>query len=225
MPPGMIPDDDASYYEEEPEGLAPIEESEDSYDSGGATKGSDEQLSGAGSRLGMNEAASHSTVVIRPPILPNGQAAYDEAVTDAEVEAAGLGAPPAYETPGVPAQQSQQPVPAPSPPPSPSSARRRSTHAERTSISGRGTALRPGDLGNGIDTIRPVKRVDAAGSLKLSAEYVGAVRESAENGVRMNGSVDGKDHRRKASDTARAGRAMIDDVVVPVVQNVRPFTL
>lgn len=36
MPPGMIPDDDASHYGEEVEieGLAPIEESEDSYDEG-----------------------------------------------------------------------------------------------------------------------------------------------------------------------------------------------
>lgn len=60
----MKPDDDASYYdaEFEIEGLAPIEESEDSYDSGGATKGSEERLAG----LGANEHASRSMVVIRP---------------------------------------------------------------------------------------------------------------------------------------------------------------
>lgn len=64
MPPGMIPDDDASYYDEEVEieGLTPIEESGDSYDSGGVTKGSEEHLAGHGA----NEHASRSTVVIRP---------------------------------------------------------------------------------------------------------------------------------------------------------------
>ncbi|EJD01512.1 Pkinase-domain-containing protein [Fomitiporia mediterranea MF3/22] len=235
MPPGMIPDDDASYYDDEGEieGLAPIEESEDSYDSGAATKGSEERLSGAGARLGMNDEASHSTVVIRPPLPPNGRAAFDgkdfadEAVVDAD--AGGLGAPPAYDQPGIsqqdqlPQQQQQQRAPrtTPSPPPSPRSERRRSTHAERTKTGGSGTALRPADIGNGIDTIRPVKRVDAAGSLRLSAEYVGAVREGTDGSVRINGTAnfEGKDHRRKASDNARAGRAMVDEIVVPIVQN------
>ncbi|KAL5527754.1 hypothetical protein ACEPAG_6555 [Sanghuangporus baumii] len=260
MPPGMIPDDDASYYDDELEGLAPIEESEDSYDSGAATKGSDDPFSGSGGRLGMNDAASHSTVVIRPPLPPasNGRTSVygsresaDEALAnpdaDADAEAAGLGAPPAYDTPGAsPSPQQQSPLStntgtgnangnvtgtgnSNSPPPSPNSARRRSTHAERTS--GRGTPLRPGDIGNGVDTIRPVKRVDTAGSLKLSAEYVGAVREGLEAGYNTRGSAssggaaaaegekDSKERRRRASENARAGRAMMDEVVVPVVQN------
>ncbi|KAL5530060.1 hypothetical protein ACEPAF_6317 [Sanghuangporus sanghuang] len=256
MPPGMIPDDDASYYDEELEGLAPIEESEDSYDSGAATKGSDDPFSGSGGRLGMNDAASHSTVVIRPPLPSNGRSSVygaresaDEALAnagaDADAEAAGLGAPPAYDTPGAsPSPQQQPPLSSTgtatgnangtgtgnsnSPPPSPNSVRRRSTHAERTS--GRGTPLRPGDIGNGVDTIRPVKRVDTAGSLKLSAEYVGAVREGLEGGNNTRGSGssggggvererDSKERRRRASENARAGRAMMDEVVVPVVQN------
>ncbi|KAH8118693.1 Pkinase-domain-containing protein [Phellopilus nigrolimitatus] len=217
MPPGMVPDEDDPYYDEDVdiEGLAPIEESEDSYDTGGATKGSDEHHGNAAARLGQNDAASHSTVVIRPPI---GRNSFDgknvDGEEEAEAEAGALGAPPAYDTPGVPQQQQQQQQRGgTSPPPSPNSMRRRATFAERTSTAGRGTQLHAVDLGNGVDTIRPVKRVDAAGSLKLSAEYVGAVREGAD------GTVPRGPHKRRGSDNARAGRAMVDEVVVPVVQN------
>ena len=251
MPPGMIPDDDASYYDDDGlEGLAPIEESEDSYDSSAATKGSDDPFSAMGvGRLGMNDAAAHSTIVIKPPLHPrNGRASADEALAassdDEEAEAVGgLGAPPAYDTPdaGSPAQQQQPDIGSRnsnSPPPSPTTGRRRSTRAERTTTSGRGTALRPGDIGNGVDTIRPVKRVDTAGSLKLSAEYVGAVREGLEGGTRGSAgsgnsgegkdgkdgkeSKESKENRRRASENAKAGRTMMDEVVVPAVQNVRP---
>ena len=232
MPPGMIPDDDASFYDDEGdtlEGLAPIAESEDSYDSSAATKGSGEM-----NRLGSNEAASHSTVIIKPVTTIAGRrdAFGGDGEEDAEEEANVLGAPPAYDTPGA----TREPSPvingthsSNSPPPSPNTARRRSTFAERTLSDGRGTQLRPADLGNGIDTIRPVKRVDAAGSLKLSAEYVGQIREGA-NGTSGSGSSGesadggangGKGRKRRGSENARAGRAMLDEVVVPVFQNVR----
>ncbi|KAI5120669.1 hypothetical protein M0805_006958 [Coniferiporia weirii] len=78
--------------------------------------------------------------------------------------------------------------------------------------------LRAADLGNGVDTIRPVKRVDAAGSLRLSAEFVGAAREGSE-GAAQRGSGGVKGHPRRASDNARAGVAMVDEVVVPVLQS------
>ena len=76
------------------------------------------------------------------------------------------------------------------------------------------------------DTIRPVKKYDAAGSLKLSAEYVGAVRENSTmssngSGSSGEGALPGK--KRRTNENARAGRAMIDEVVVPVVQNVSSF--
>ena len=208
MPPGMIPDDDASYYDEEvdTEGLAPIAESEDSYDSGAATKGSEERVPGSG--IGVNtDAAQSNTMVIRGDFVDD------------------KGEPPAYDTPVVPtapSTPSRRNSESNSPPPSPNSMRRK-TFAERTQTNGRGTALGAADLGNGIDTIRPVKRVDTIGSLKLSAEYVGAVREGAENGSRGNGEVKG--HARRGSENVRAGRAMIDEVVVPVVQNVSHILL
>ncbi|THH05623.1 hypothetical protein EW145_g4657 [Phellinidium pouzarii] len=223
MPPGMIPDEDTLYDDEEVEieGLAPIEESEDSYDSGAATKGSDEQYGAAAARLGLNDAATRSTVVIRSA----GRDTFGEGDFDREVEAesGALGAPPAYDTPEVAQQhrQHQREESGNSPPPSPNSVRRRATFAERTSTSGRGTQLRAADLGNGVDTIRPVKRVDAAGSLRLSAEFVGAVREGAEGSPTSptKGSSGSKEHKRRGSDNARAGRAMVDEVVVPIVQN------
>ena len=276
MPPGMVPDPDELFDEEaedegsgeaEVEGLAAIEEGEDSaYDTDGATKGSgdDPFVLGPG-RLGMNDAAAHSTVVIRRQPSAHGTfggsgdwkddptdpARVDitdasVAVRDADVEAdadrlvAALGAPPAYEndaqtrTPATIQTQLQQTTRSShstSPPPSPTTGRRAS-YAARSSTAGRGTALRAVDLGNGVDTIRPVKRVDAAGSLRLSAEYVGAIREARDDGGTVNsvggpGSLEntGKGHKKKGSDMARTGKMMVDDVIVPVVQNVSSFFL
>ncbi|CUA69147.1 Serine/threonine-protein kinase svkA [Rhizoctonia solani] len=114
---------------------------------------------------------------------------------------------------------------------SPTSPRqKRSSHAARNDPSG--TVVREGDVGDGMNTMRPVKRVDAAGSLRLSNEYVGSVRSrssgdsgegSGENAltesVISNG--DAKAARKRAKslgESAQAGRALVDEVVVPVLQ-------
>lgn len=246
MPPGMIPDED--FIEEEEEGLAAIEESEDSFDSGAATKGSEEPLGGSG--IGVNDGASHSTVIIRRPSFQDAFDGRPEQLDEpaspgasADQLVAALGAPPAYDTPS-PHIQTQTHAQTPSssssnsPPASPT---KRTSYAERTNTRGRGTQLRPADLGNGVDTIRPVKRVDAAGSLRLSAEYVGAVREREEGGGGTRGSAgsgnsggkDGKESEKekerkkkeKQKEHKKAGRLMVDDVIVPIMQNVSFYLL
>ncbi|CAE6526729.1 unnamed protein product [Rhizoctonia solani] len=112
---------------------------------------------------------------------------------------------------------------------SPTSPRqKRSSHAARNDPNG--TVVREGDVGDGMNTMRPVKRVDAAGSLRLSNEYVGSVRsrssgdsgEGGENGltesVISNGDAKAARKGAKSSESAKAGRALVDDVVVPVLQ-------
>ena len=56
MPPGMVAEDDE--YDSD---------NQDSIDTGAATKGSDPIPNG----IGMNHDASHSTVIIKPPRLPD----------------------------------------------------------------------------------------------------------------------------------------------------------
>lgn len=211
MPPGMVPDED--YIEEEDE--YQDDSNHGSVDTGAATKGSDPMHAG----IGMNHAAAHSTVIIRNPPSPADEkdvpglmqgelSGSEEASADTHgpstpPTAAPLGAPPAYS----------------------GSVRstKRSSYAARTDV--RGTALREADLGTGIDTIRPVKKVDAAGSLRLSAEFVGSRRsqEGREGSISTPGSPS-KDrsigHKRGATEIAKAGRSMIDQVVVPVLQKV-----
>lgn len=134
--------------------------------------------------LGMNPDASHSTIIVKPPHSPGGIALQSE-------ETPG-GAPPAYS----------------------GSVRssRRASYAARTSVDGAGTVLREADLGTGVDTIRPVKKVDGAGSLRLSSEFVGSIRK--------DGSISSRSstvHKRAASETARAGRSLVEDVVLPIL--------
>jgi len=93
---------------------------------------------------------------------------------------------------------------------------RRASYAARTSVDGAGTVLREADLGTGVDTIRPVKKVDGAGSLRLSSEFVGSIRK--------DGSISSRSptvHTRAASETARAGRSLVEDVVLPILSQVR----
>ncbi|CAE6411496.1 unnamed protein product [Rhizoctonia solani] len=107
---------------------------------------------------------------------------------------------------------------------------KRSSHAARNDPNG--TVVRESDVGDGMNTMRPVKRVDAAGSLRLSNEYVGSIRSRSsgdsgegnnENGlgesVISNGEA--KEARKRAKslgESAKAGRALVDEVVVPVLQ-------
>ncbi|TDL29875.1 Pkinase-domain-containing protein [Rickenella mellea] len=212
MPPGMVADDESIYEEE---GLAPIEESDDSYDTGGATKGSG-TINGKANGIGSNTQAAHSTIGIRrpqdvPALMTGGDSSSpDESsaegpttpVQGSPTDVSALGAPPAYS----------------------GSVRstRRSSYVERHSAAG--TVLRPEDFDDGgMGTLRPIKKLDKAGSLRLSAEYVGTMRKE---GHGTNPSISpvethghGHGHKRAASEAAKAGRTMVNDVVLPTIQN------
>ncbi|KAG8739377.1 hypothetical protein FRC10_005696, partial [Ceratobasidium sp. 414] len=117
----------------------------------------------------------------------------------------------------------------PTTPTSPRSQKRLS-YAERNNPNG--AVVREGDVGDGMNTMRPVKRVDAAGSLRLSHEYVGSVRSrgsgdsgegSGENGlsesVTSNGESKTPGKRKKSvNESAKAGKALVEEVVIPVLQ-------
>jgi serine/threonine-protein kinase 24/25/MST4 len=92
-----------------------------------------------------------------------------------------------------------------------------------------GSIVRASDVGNGSDTLRPFKKVDAAGSLRLSSDYVGSIRgkddasptspgSDTANGSGTNGS--GKSHKRTQSEFSRAGSAMVTEIIVPTIQKV-----
>jgi len=101
---------------------------------------------------------------------------------------------------------------------------RRSSYAARTAPNG--TIVREADLGTGVDTIRPVKKIDTTGSLRLSSEYVGSMRAregSGSNSLTTSPTSPVKDksssmHKRAASDAAKAGRSLVDEVVLPALQ-------
>jgi len=99
---------------------------------------------------------------------------------------------------------------------------RRSSYAARTAPNG--TIVREADLGTGVDTIRPVKKIDTTGSLRLSSEYVGSMRaREGSSSLTTSPTSPGKDksssvHKRAASDAAKAGRSLVDDVVLPALQ-------
>lgn len=191
MPPGM---------EEEDEEESEFEECTTSIETG-ATKGSEPIVAGG---LGMNHQAAHSTVIIRPSRpqtsdsdISNSSEELAIASNEASDPAAPLGAPPAYS----------------------GSIRssRRASYAARNTVSGAGTVLREADLGTGVDTIRPVKKVDPVGSLRLSAEYVGSLRKDGSGSAPTSPTT----RRRASSEAAKAGKAIVEDVVLPIIQNVR----
>jgi len=93
---------------------------------------------------------------------------------------------------------------------------RRASYAARTSRDGTGTVLREADLGTGVDTIRPVKKVDPVGSLKLSADFVGSIRKEG------SGSNPGSPtmHRRANSEMGKAGTSLVEDVILPILDRV-----
>ncbi|EJD48435.1 Pkinase-domain-containing protein [Auricularia subglabra TFB-10046 SS5] len=208
------------------------DEDDDPFDTGGAVKGSDVGANG----IGMNPAAAHSTVVIRPaPLSDSPGSSLDELVNNAPApgphspptasaaalvaavsgaDAIGLGAPPAYSSPNNSTGSLR------------GSTGRRSSYNARTNPNG--TIMRPADLGTGMDTVRPVKRVDAANSLRLSAEYINSTRRSGSSGPTSPTASEAgsgspgkliKPHpRRSPSEVAKAGSAMIDEVVLPTLQ-------
>lgn len=93
---------------------------------------------------------------------------------------------------------------------------RRSSYAARTSVDGAGTILSPADLGTGIDTIRPVKKVDPVGSLRLSSEFVGSLRKEGSASSPRSPTA----HSRGTSEIAKAGRSLVDEVILPMLTHV-----
>lgn len=202
MPNGMVPDID-----EESE----FEENIPSIDTGAATKGSDGLPHGIGSNL----QASHSTVVIKPleKAAPFGKEIHEEEddtppgtletaivfIFSVLTDVFDIGAPPAY-TGSI-------------------RTTRRSSYAARTSVDGTGTVLSAADIGNGVDTIRPVKKVDPVGSLRLSSEFVGSLRKEAGPTSPTSSSI----RKRKNSEFSRAGVSMVDQVILPIIQKVGVF--
>jgi serine/threonine-protein kinase 24/25/MST4 len=179
--------------------MSEASEDEDSY-SGlpgtidtGATRGSDP--------LSSNLDAAHSTVLIKPPSSP---------VQEKDIQAL-LESQEAIDS-------SEPPPDTVSPPPAYSGSvrsNRRSSYAERHAINGAGTVMREADLGSGIDTIRPVKKVDAAGSLRISAEHVGSLRKSSiGSGSAPNSPTM---HRCSSSELGKAGVSIVDEVVLPIL--------
>jgi len=73
--------------------------------------------------------------------------------------------------------------------------------------------VREADVGNGIDTIRPIKKVDAAGSLRLSHDFMGPRREGSTSAP-PSPTV----HKRTTSEIGKAGTAMLDEIVLPTIQ-------
>jgi serine/threonine-protein kinase 24/25/MST4 len=216
--PGLIPDED-----DEAVSLFGTAEDGDSFDTDAATKGSDIPLvpNGNDSEIQMQQ----NTVVVRSQLVsPHGHAApIEEGVMSSDDATSAptrsppdtsansdLGAPPAYvQTP------------------------RRSSYAARTAPTG--TVVREADMGTGVDTIRPVKKIDTTGSLRLSSEFVGSIRARDGREGTHTGSVPTsptspmKDkssaHRRSASETAKAGRSLVDEVVLPTLEKVGCTTI
>lgn len=213
MPPGMELDE-----EDEDD-----DEDRGSVDTGAATKGSD-PLTHSG--IGMNLQAAHSTVIIKPPRAPSSSSEKDlpsllASEDNSSVESSsgtpqtppqgtglvsdiGLGAPPAY-------SGSVR-----------STTTRRASYAARNAVNGPGTVVGEADLGTGVDTIRPVKKVDTIGSLRLSAEFVGSARREGSTSGPTSPSTDTA-HRRSASEAVKAGRAIVDEVVIPILEKVCCF--
>ncbi|KAI9467097.1 Pkinase-domain-containing protein [Lactarius psammicola] len=207
VPPDMIPDED-----EEVVSLFETAEDGDSLDTEAATKGSD--LPPNPCNPSPEVPTGHSTVVIRSQLIsqPEQHSVPPEDATPPDASNTGLtdansgpdlGDPPAYvRTP------------------------RRSSYAARTAPNG--TIVREADLGTGVDTIRPVKKIDTTGSLRLSSEYVGSMRAregrdgSGSSSLATSPTSPVKDkssaHKRAASDAARAGRSFVDEVVLPAIQ-------
>lgn len=123
------------------------------------------------------------------------------------------------------------------------SRQRRSSWNERHDING--TVLRAGDVASGMDTIRPVKLLDAGGSARISNEFIGSLRNRSSNGAldaaqlaaagaaagsKINGHKRGKskgsndssgDHsvsQMASEEEARAGETLVNEVVIPIIE-------
>ena len=186
-------DDDSMY------GVPP----QDSFNSGLATRGSDPV------NLGMRlPEGVHSTVVIKtPPDEKDVPALLADVVSPENADS--------VESPSTP--PSQEPPPAYTGSVRPS---RRSSYATRSMRDGRGTVLREADLGTGVDTIRPVKKVDTVGSLRLSHEFVGSQREGGSGSTPSSPVTPKSPHKRALSESMRAGQSIVDDIILPICARV-----
>ncbi|RDB22823.1 Serine/threonine-protein kinase svkA [Hypsizygus marmoreus] len=201
MPRGMErDDDDMSDYDE------------GSIDTGAATKGSDPLVGGG---LGINSQAAHSTVVIKPARTPSEKSIPDLLASE--------GSSPDETSSGSPATpldeafvSSDRATPLGAPPAYTGSIRtnRRASYAARSSAQGPGTVVQDADLGTGVDTIRPIKKVDTVGSLRLSAEFVGSMRRDGGGSLPASPTT----HKRATSEAVKGGKAVVDEVVLPVLQ-------
>ncbi|KZV72120.1 Pkinase-domain-containing protein [Peniophora sp. CONT] len=188
----MVPD------EEEEDGLE-FEDSEVPDSALATASGSDIPSAGkTGSQSTMivhtdSELAAAQTSLEMPPLEEDG--------SSTETAGAGPATPPSIEAP-----------------PAYVRTPRRASYAKRTAEGG--TIVRDIDLGTGVDTIRPVKKVDAAGSLRLSSDFVGSMRarEGSASSVPNSPVKDKAASRKTTSDGAKAGRAIVDDVVMPTLQ-------
>lgn len=213
--------EDLTPEEEYDEPDASLYEIPESIDTSAATKGSDVPSSGI-TAIAMNAQAGHSTVIIRPIPSPPKERDIPDLLADSASGRSGpeLATPPREtEVVGEDDQHHVEPPPAYS-----GSVRssRRSSYSARTNLNS-GTVLVEADIGTGVDTIRPVKKVDTVRSLRLSADYVGSLRkENSEGGGSVPSSPQSSKSKQKTtSDAAKAGRAMVDDVLMPIFQKVR----
>ncbi|GJE83997.1 Pkinase-domain-containing protein [Phanerochaete sordida] len=206
-----IPDEEF----EEDSGFQPHE----SINTDGATHGSDVPSN----PLLPNSDAGHSTVIIRPI-----SGAYSEKDIPPLVTDTGSDETANVTGPSTPPEMSPVSPDTSEPPPaysgsvrSTSSSQRRASYAARQNVT-TGTVLGEADLGNGVDTIRPVKKVDTVRSLRLSEEYVGSLKRERSGSGSQSGSSPSSPVQSKGSakrlEAANAGRTMIDEVLLPTFE-------
>lgn len=104
---------------------------------------------------------------------------------------------------------------------------KRSSFNERHNING--TILKEGDLASGVDTIRPVKRIDKGGSARASKGFIGS-RSLSNEGLGLNlrspkASAETDLYEDEAEDgvesSKRAGKALVRDVILPVLERAK----
>ncbi|CDO75609.1 hypothetical protein BN946_scf184858.g49 [Trametes cinnabarina] len=219
MPPGMELDD--QYYDEVPEEDHSAYEGQGSIDTTAATtKGSDVPLRSPINGLGMNADAGHSTVVIRSYAPSGNQKDAPSLMSDNGSDET---ASPAIITPLQSVENVEaQVADAIEPPPAYSGSvrsNRRASYAMRSNLAS-GTVLSEADIGTGVDTIRPVKKVDAVRSLRLSEEYVGSIRsrEGSVSSAPPSPQSSKGSHKRGTSEFAKAGKSIVEDVMLPLLQ-------
>lgn len=215
--PGSIPDEE-EYLEEDPS----LYDASSVVDSNVATTRGSNLPPPARAALGMTDEGAHSTVIIRSLPTADEKDLPSLVQDNTSDETTGSAEP---STPPTNLSQTSLNVDAVEPPPAYTGSMRssrRSSYAARNNVA-TGTVLAEADLGSGVDTIRPVKKVDTVRSLRLSSEYVGSIRSRDAPG-RANSPTPPSPpspkspHRRIASEAVKAGRTIVDDIVLPVIE-------